>query len=299
MYNIEILKNEPQKKIGKKLSKFPALFRIALYILTILDILIRLIKRLIKLPIKLLRANFLIIKNSIIGKRYIIDPADATFFGDGFCTTLHVEFLNDKKLNSAYEKSLLNVDPKFSKNIRYINPKWRAHIVTWAAKQAIKLDGDFIACGVYWGLLEKTICEYVDFGNIQDKKFFLIDTWGDPKTNYLNHQKYKYSDNIFSLVKNRFNEYSNVKLIRGPVPEILKEIPITKISYLSIDMNGYIAERATLEKYYDKIVPGGIIYFDDYGWNYPKLRDTINEFFSDKPETLLHFPSGNSIVIKL
>jgi len=64
-------------------------------------------------------------------------------------------------------------------------------------------------------------------------------------------------------------------------------------------MNGDIAERATLEKYYDKMVKGGIIYFDDYGFGmYAKLRATVDEFFSDKPETLLHFPGGNSIVIK-
>jgi len=43
----------------------------------------------------------------------------------------------------------------------------------------------------------------------------------------------------------------------------------------------------------------GIIYFDDYGWGYPKLRKTVDEFFKDKPETLLHSPSGNSIVVKL
>lgn len=288
-----------KKKIGKILSKYPPLYKTTLYILTIYDITIRLIKRLFKLPFKLLRTNFLIIKNTLIGKKYIIDPADATFFGDGFCTTLHVGFLSDKKLNYAYEKSLSNVDPKFSQGILHINPKWRAHIVTWAVKQALKLEGDFMACGVYWGLLEKTICEYVDFGKIQNKKFYLVDTWGDPKTNHLNHQKFKYSDNIFDLVKERFNEYPNVNLVRGPVPEILNEIPVNKISYLSIDMNGYIAERATLEKYYNKLVSGGIIYFDDYGWNYPKLRNTVDEFFSDKPETLLHFPSGNSIVVKI
>ena len=87
--------------------------------------------------------------------------------------------------------------------------------------------------------------------------------------------------------------------MRGFVPDILNSIQPRKISYLSIDMNGAIAERKTLERYYDLIVPGGVIYFDDYGWNYPELRNTVDEFFSDKPEKLLHFPSGNSIVVKL
>lgn len=90
-----------------------------------------------------------------------------------------------------------------------------------------------------------------------------------------------------------------MKLVRGCVPDILESIDVEKIAYLSIDMNGYLAERKTLEKYYELVVPGGIIYFDDYGWGYPKLRQTIDDFFKDKPESLLHFPSGNSIIVKL
>jgi len=288
-----------KKKIGNFLKKHPPLFKLTLQVLSRYDLLIQLCKRLLRLPFKLVRLNYLMIKSALIGKRYMVDPADATFFGDGFYSSLYVAFLHDKKLNLAFDKSISDVDPEFKRGVRLANPKWRAHIVTWAAKQAVRLDGDFVACGVYWGLLEKTVCEYINFEQLENKKFYLIDTWGDPKTAHLNHQLYKYPDDIFYLVKERFTEYSNVELVRGPVPKILDHVPIKKIAFLSIDMNGDVAERAVLEKYYDKIVPGGIIYFDDYGWNYPKLRATVDEFFSDKPETLLHFPSGNSIVVKL
>ena len=108
-----------------------------------------------------------------------------------------------------------------------------------------------------------------------------------------------YHQDIYNIVKDRFSEYKNVYLIRGIVPETLANVDIQKIAYLAIDMNGHLAERATLEKYYDKVVQGGIIYFDDYGWGYPELVNTVEDFFKNKPESLLHFPSGNSIVIKL
>ena len=64
-------------------------------------------------------------------------------------------------------------------------------------------------------------------------------------------------------------------------------------------MNSSEPELATLERFYDRMVPGGIIYFDDYGWQFPELRRVVNLFFKDKPEKLLHFPSGNSIVVKV
>ena len=71
------------------------------------------------------------------------------------------------------------------------------------------------------------------------------------------------------------------------------------MAFLSIDMNSSEPELAALEYFYDKMVPNGIIYFDDYGWGFPDLRRVIDNFLVDKPEKLLHFPSGNSILIKI
>jgi hypothetical protein len=216
--------------------------------------------------------------------------------GDGFATRHHVAFLHDKNFCDAYRSGFDNIDyPGVLWERDSLNIAWRAHIVTWAANQALKINGDFVECGVWYGVLSKTICEYTNFPQ-SDKKFYLIDMWGDPMSDRL-HENYK--TDMFSVVKERFKAYPNVQLIRGSVPEILDEVPVTKIAYLAIDMNGYVAERKTLERYYDRVVPGGIIYFDDYGWDYPKLRETVDDFFRDKPEKLLHFPSGNSIVVKL
>jgi hypothetical protein len=79
----------------------------------------------------------------------------------------------------------------------------------------------------------------------------------------------------------------------------VSEVLIEKIAFIGIDMNGYLAERSVLDILYQKVVTGGIIYFDDYGWGaHSQLRETVDDFFKDKPEELLHFPSGNSIIIK-
>jgi len=254
-------------------------------------------------PFKLARLNYLASKQFFSKQRYLITRSEASYMGDHIATIHYVAFLHDKKFNSAYNDAFMLADGitaqtknKFSM-IRSLDISWRAHIVTWAATQAIKLDGDFVECGVSWGFLSKTICEYTDFETHTDKTFYLIDTWGDPNNKDLNHPWYQ--EDVYCKVKERFSKYHNVKLVRGHVPEILSSIPVKKIAYLSIDMNGHIAERKTLEAYYEMIVPGGIIYLDDYGWSFPKLRETVDEFFKDKPESLLHFPSGNSIVVKL
>jgi hypothetical protein len=102
-------------------------------------------------------------------------------------------------------------------------------------------------------------------------------------------------------VKDRFSKFSNAKFVQGLVPQVLKEIPQDiRVKYLSIDMNDGQAELEALEYFWPKIVKGGIIYFDDFGWGYPTLVKNVKEFiqrYSIESE-LLHFASGQSVLIK-
>jgi O-methyltransferase len=220
-----------------------------------------------------------------------LDKRECTYFDDGFATTHFVGFQHDKKFNSAFDRAFDGVPRHLDNPLK--NIQWRAHICTWAANQAYKLGGDFVECGVWYGILSRTICNYVDFKNYPGT-FFLIDSWGEIPGSH-----HGYRDDIFAVVTKRFDDLDNVKLVRGLVPEVLGQVQSKRIAFLSIDMNGSIAERAALEYFYDKMLPGGVIYFDDYGWDYPELRATVDDFFADKPEKLLHFPSGNSIAIKI
>lgn len=232
--------------------------------------------------------------------------SNLTFAGDGFATSRHVEFLQDKKFMESFDGAILGL-PKYDRaNISEII--WRAHICTWAASHALGLLSndkhsnageqvavDFVECGVWHGVLSKTICDYLDFGNFKESKFYLVDTWGQMLGS---HASPNYQDDIFESVSARFSNHKNVNLIRGVIPEILIHVNSNRIGYLSIDLNDHEAERSVLEYFYDKMIIGGVIYFDDYS-GFPKTRKMINDFFRDKPENLLHFPSGQSIVLKV
>ena len=224
----------------------------------------------------------------------ILPREQASFSGDGFTTTHFLGFRTDEKFNTAFSKAIKNIPEDGPKDLKQI--EWRAHIVTWAANQALRneIEGDFVECGVWYGVLSKTICEYLNMENFGDRRFYLVDTFGETQGS---HSYYK--NDIYNDVKDRFSIYPQIQIIRGLVPECLPKITSSKIAYLAIDMNSSEPELETLKYFYKKLVKGGIIYFDDYGWSYPELRKVVDEFFSDKPETLLHFPSGNSIVVKI
>ena len=236
---------------------------------------------------KVVRCFVLPNSRSIQGNIFI----NATYCDDGFVTTHYVDFLDEVRFSKSFEAALEYIPEDLSNSLKSI--KWRAHICCWAASQAIHLKGDFIDCGVWYGLLPNTICEYTSFQN-EKRSYYLIDSFGSMEDSHPN-----YKEDIFKIVKKRFENYPNINIIRGLVPEALKQIQSQKVAYLAIDMNSSEPERAALEYFYHKIVTGGIIYLDDYGWGYPELRKVVDKFLEDKPETLLNFPSGNSIIVKL
>jgi hypothetical protein len=214
------------------------------------------------------------------------------FYGDGFITMNYVGGFINTRIESAWQKSIDELPREikdWNKEIRY-----RAHIVTWAASQVKDLEGDFVELGVFYGHLSKVIINF-DTSFLSNRNFYLVDPWGSSNVNFSND---RYNQDIYEIVKSRFQPYPSVKLIRNIVPDALMEIPSEKIAFLMIDMNGFEAELAALNFFYKKMVKGGIIYFDDYGGRWPKLREVVDKFFEDKPEDLLTFASPNAIVIK-
>lgn len=213
---------------------------------------------------------------------------------DGFATLHDVGYLSQEPLVSAFEKSLEGLSPQHKVNASEI--VYRAHICAWAYDQTREIAGDILSFGVHYGILEKTIAELYarDTNNSKlRKQFFLFDTWGNIEGG---HEDYK--DDVFDLVRDRFKNYDFVKLIRGVVPNSFEKMQIPNVSLLFIDLNGWAAELAVLENFYSRVKPGGVIYFDDYGWNYPELRKVVTEFLRNKPESLIHFASGNAILVK-
>jgi O-methyltransferase len=69
-----------------------------------------------------------------------------------------------------------------------------------------------------------------------------------------------------SVVK-RFTRFPNVDVVRGIIPDSFAQAAPDTIAFLHIDLNSSKAEIATLDILFDWISPGGLVVFDDYGWN--------------------------------
>ena len=213
---------------------------------------------------------------------------------DGFISRHFFDFLASENFISKSKNSSKFIPALSEEKCRNIS--YRAHIVNWAANQCLDIDGDFLELGTWYGILSKNICEQFDLAK-HGKEFYLMDTWGDPNKQI--HPDPHYQSDIYSEVAKRFETYGFVKLIRGWVPDDMKLIQSKKISFLMIDLNSHEPEKAALAYFRPKLSKGGILYLDDYGHPFPKLRTVVDSFFERRPETILKFANGVALIIKI
>jgi O-methyltransferase len=51
---------------------------------------------------------------------------------------------------------------------------------------------------------------------------------------------------------------------------------------------------------YPRLVAGGMLVMDDYGWaGYQDQHELLERFFADRPEELIALPTGQPLVVKL
>lgn len=87
-------------------------------------------------------------------------------------------------------------------------------------------------------------------------------------------------EDVQSLFKNLSVE-KDVQLIKGLFQDTIPSVGIKQIALLHIDGDWYESVKTCLENLFDKVVPGGIVQFDDYGY-WQGARKAVDEFFAKR-----------------
>jgi O-methyltransferase len=179
------------------------------------------------------------------------------------------------------------------------------HVVCWFANQVKHLEGDFVECGVNTGAYARAIVEYIDFNSL-GKTFYLLDTFEGLVPSQITEEEaavgvsnylQAYTD-VYEQVKTTFSGF-NVKIIKGMVPDTLPLVTSSRIAYLSIDMNVLAPEIAAMEYFWDKIVPGGVLIHDDYGFpQHIHQKHAVDAFAQARGLEVLCLPTGQGILLK-
>jgi len=187
---------------------------------------------------------------------------------------------------------------------------WRLNTLIWGGACALKVGGDFVECGVFKGDFAWIMLQTL--GSKQIPKFFLYDSFEGFSPNYSEPSDYPLNpdflgfantyyqeEGLYDYVCNRFEPYSNVEIIKGFLPESLSLNSPAKIGFLHIDLNSPRAEVAVLEKLFDRVIPGGVIVFDDYGWKlFESQKEAEDRFMQERGYKIFELPTGQGLVIK-
>jgi O-methyltransferase len=171
------------------------------------------------------------------------------------------------------------------------------------------LDGAFVECGVWRGgnillyqllngfyNLNKNIFAYDTFQGMTTPKDVDINYRGESANKILLANKKsenirnEYCFSTIDTVKKNILKYSkleNINFIIGPVEKTLlleKNLP-KKISILRLDTDWYSSTKIELEVLYPRLVKGGILIIDDYGY-WQGSRKAVDEYFFNKKKWL-------------
>ncbi len=194
------------------------------------------------------------------------------------------------------------------------SPQWRKILHEADAESAVSLDrkytlynfladtlpratGEVAECGVYRG---GTAIILAELAAQSGRQVHLFDTFGGmPKTNPERdlHKEGDFAGTSLRDVQTYLADSRNVTFHAGLVPQTLRAVDGDRFCFVHIDLDIYDAIKSATEFFYSRLETGGVIVFDDYGWpSCPGARAAVDEFFQDKPETLLTLNTGQCVV---
>lgn len=239
---------------------------------------------------------------SDVGNCYQLPKAELTYAEDLLYTYHNADFMLEPRFAEAYRLSKQVDADHLLKNY---DIRWRIHVLCFAASHAAQLPGDFVDCGAGSGIFARAITHYVDFRRLR-KTYFLLDTFRGLDPRYSSSEEMRRNDQFgyaaredsYERVREMFKLY-NVEIIRGAIPETLPRVKTGQVGFLSIDMNAVVPEVAALEFFWDRMVPGGIIILDDYGYpGFGAQKVAHDQFARSKNVMILSLPTCQGMIIK-
>lgn len=173
---------------------------------------------------------------------------------------------------------------------------WRVYMLCWGARSCMRVPGDFIDVGCYDGRTVEIMERYCNFAAVKDKTWWLYDMFENPPTEA---RKASHGPKLFDTVRQTFEPRGNFRVIKGPVPDSFSQGLPERIAFAQIDLNAAEPEIATLNAIYDRIAPGGLIIFDDYGFRRHRPSYLAEfDYFAKRGEIVWESPTGQGLFIK-
>lgn len=176
------------------------------------------------------------------------------------------------------------------------------------ARAAQAVPGDTVECGVWRGAGSYLILKATE--QTPERQHHVFDSFeglsapveadapGDPRAHAWSAGEL--AEPLDLVRRNLAGFESRVRFYPGWIPDRFDEVRDIRVAFCHIDVDLYEPTLQSLQFFYDRVVPGGLLVCDDYGYvDCPGATRAFDEFMADKPESIVHLPSGHGVVFKV
>ena len=172
--------------------------------------------------------------------------------------------------------------------------------------RAVKhLRGNTAECGVLGGVGSAMICKTLESTYQGEERHWGFDSFEglpEPEKIDLGPQSWQKKGSLAiapQVALTNLDDFEFCTLVKGWIPQCFAPAGDKRFRLAHIDLDLYQPTVDSLEFFYPRMETGGVFVFDDYGHlTCPGVRQAVDEFFRDKPETVIESVCGTSFVFK-
>ena len=226
----------------------------------------------------------------------------ATYADNQLITRHNCDFLTSERFRTAYEfaRAFTTEDRE----------PWRNYLIQWAARQAVAVEGDVVECGTARGFTAATILSVVDLSRL-NKRLYLFDSWsGVLPTQLTAHERtavygkrlgqvvQRYSG-FYEEVQEAFSRFPCVTLVKGYIPDTLRQQDIAAVCFLHIDMNAVYPEVEALRYFWPRLSRGAWVILDDYAQTgREEQKRGMDALAEELGFEIFSCPTGQGVIVK-
>jgi hypothetical protein len=222
-----------------------------------------------------------------------------TYDADGLATIHFSPFAADPEFSRLYDQMAADW---FRDEV--VDARWRMWTLTRWARYACGLDGAFAEFGTYRGGCAWMLLSTAPVGT--QRRLFLFDTYegipGDRLTDAERAAEFggRLADTSAQYVADLLAPWNPVpQIVAGDVFQTMPATDTGPLAFAHIDLNATAPTVHVLEHVLDRLVPGGVIVFDDYGWpGYEDQRAGIDRALSSVGEEAIALPTGQAVLVR-
>lgn len=178
--------------------------------------------------------------------------------------------------------------------------------------EILGIHGDFVECGVWSGAQPILAKSYVQAHGYRPRKYWCFDTFdgmpscGPEDKNYRggrpHHKPKDWLRTPLPRVQQNFSDRGllgdDVIFVKGMVEDTLKREPLPKyISYLRLDTDFFSSTMVELQCLYPRLVRGGALVLDDYGW-WLGCKKAVDLYFEGEVPDMTEIDRGAKLIWK-